>query len=147
MENVWLNLPVKNLDKTDRFFRSLGFQPNGENYKNEELVSFLAGTNGLIVHFFKQEILEKFIESPICDTTKFNEMIITIGSKSEDEIRELAKIIEKSGGKILKSPQSDESFLVALLPIQMVTNGIFYCLKKECKFKLKITKYELRNPF
>ncbi len=110
MENVWLNLPVKNLDKTDHFFRSLGFQPNGENYKNEELVSFLVGTNGLIVHFFKQEILEKFIESPICDTTKSNEMIITIGSKSEDEIRELAKIIEKSGGKILKSPQSDESF-------------------------------------
>lgn len=110
MENVWLNLPVKNLDKTDHFFRSLGFQPYGENYKNEELVSFLAGTNGLIVHFFKQKILEKFIERPICDTTKSNEMIITIGSKSEDEIRELAKIIEKSGGKILKSPQSDESF-------------------------------------
>lgn len=110
MENVWLNLPVKDLYKTDEFFQSLGFKPNGENHKNEQLVSFLAGTNGLIIHFFKEEILEKFIESPSCDTSKSNEIIITIGSKSEEEIREKAKIIENSGGKILKSPQRDGPF-------------------------------------
>ena len=61
MENVWLNLPVKYLDKTDQFYNAIGFKPNGKKYKNAELVSFLAGTNKLIVHFFKQEIFEKFV--------------------------------------------------------------------------------------
>ena len=110
MENIWLNLPVKDLDKTDEFFRNLGFKPNGENHKNEQLVSFLAGTNELIIHFFKTDILAKFMESPISDPTKSNEMIITIGSKSEKEIRELAQKIEISGGKILKYPQRDGGF-------------------------------------
>lgn len=110
MENVWLNLPVKDLDKTDEFFKNIGFKPNGEKHKNEQLVSFLAGSNGLIIHFFKSDILEKFMESPVCDTSKSNEMIITIGSKSEDEIKELAEKIENSGGKILKYPQRDGQF-------------------------------------
>ncbi len=110
MENVWLNLPVKNLEKTEKFYKEIGFKPNGEHYKNEQLVSFLAGTNELIIHFFKKEILEKFIETAICDTSQSNELIITIGSNSEEEIMELAEKIKNSDGKILKKPQRDDKY-------------------------------------
>lgn len=110
MENVWLNLPVKNLEATDQFYKNIGFEPNGKHYKNDQLVSFFSGSNRLIIHFFKEEILEKFIETPICDASKSNEIIITIGSQSEKEIREMAEIIEHSGGTIIKPPQRDQNY-------------------------------------
>ncbi len=104
MENVWLNLPVKDLDKTDQFYKAIGFKPNGKKYKNEELVSFVAGTNKLIVHFFRQKIFEKFVSSKATNTAKSNEVIITIGSKTKKEIEKIAAKVEKAGGKVIAKP-------------------------------------------
>lgn len=105
MENVWINLAVKDLDKTESFYKAIGFEPNGEHFKNNELVSFLAGTNKLIVHFFRKEILAKFSMGTLSDPSEANEMIITIGSKSQDEIIEIAEKVKKGGGKVITEPQ------------------------------------------
>lgn len=104
MENVWLNLPVKNLKKTDKFYKEIGFEPNGKHYINDELVSFLAGSNKLIVHFFKEEIFKKSSEGEVCDTSASNELMITIGVKTKKEISEIINKVETGGGKILMKP-------------------------------------------
>lgn len=104
MENVWLNLPIKDLDKTDRFYKAIGFKPNGKKYKNEQLVSFLAGTNNVIVHFFKQKIFEKFTGTKACNTSKASEIIITIGAKTKKEIEKITAKVEKAGGKVMAKP-------------------------------------------
>ena len=110
MENVWLNLPVKYLDKTDQFYNAIGFKPNGKKYKNAELVSFLAGTNKLIVHFFKQEIFEKFVGNKACNASKTHEFIITIGSKTKKEIEKITNKVEKAAGKVITKPNRDGYF-------------------------------------
>lgn len=110
MENVWLNLPVKNLDKTDQFYKTIGFKPNGKKYKNEELVSFLAGSNKLIVHFFKQKIFEKFVSAKATNTAKSNEIIITIGSKTKKEIEKITAKVEAAGGKVIAKPARDDGY-------------------------------------
>lgn len=110
MENVWLNLPVKDLDRTDKFYRAIGFKTNGKNYKTDELVSFLAGSNKLIVHFFKQKIFEKFVSAKAANTSKSNEMIITIGSKTKKEIEKITAKVEEAGGKIIAKPARSEGY-------------------------------------
>lgn len=110
MENVWLNLPVKDLDKTDKFYKSIGFKPNGKKYKNEQLVSFLAGTNKVVVHFFKQKIFEKFTGTKACNTSKSSEIIITIGSKTKKEIEKITDKVEKAGGKVIAKPNRYDGY-------------------------------------
>lgn len=105
MENVWLNLPVQDLDRTEKFYKAIGFEPNGKHFKKDELVSFLAGSNQLIVHFFKEEILAKSMMGAVADTSKGNEIIITIGSKSKEEIAEITEKAKQNGGEIHQQPQ------------------------------------------
>ena len=110
MENVWLNLPVKNLDKTDKFYKTIGFKPNGKKYKTDELVSFLAGSNKLIIHFFKQKIFEKFVGNKAVNATKSSEIIITIGAKTKKEIEKITGKVEKAGGKVIAKPNRYDGY-------------------------------------
>lgn len=126
MENAWLNLPVKDVKKTNKFYKEIGFEPNGKHYINDELVSFLAGTNKLIVHFFKEEIFKKYSDGEVCDTSTSNELMITIGVKTKKEISEIVDKVEMSGGKILMKPQEfDKNTMAHYSQIRMDTNGIY----------------------
>lgn len=101
---------MKDLDKTDQFYKTIGFKPNGKKYKNEELVSFLAGSNKLIVHFFKQKIFEKFVSAKATNTAKYNEIIITIGSKTRKEIEKITAKVEAAGGKVIAKPSRYDGY-------------------------------------
>jgi len=48
---IWANLAVADLERTQKFYTELGFKPNNPHSSNE-LVSFFAGENEFIIHFF-----------------------------------------------------------------------------------------------
>lgn len=106
MENVWLNFPVEDLEKTEKFYLSLGFKSNGR--KNEKLVSIKAGSNDLIVNFFKTEAFEKSAEGKATDTSKSNEIMISIGVKTTEEVSKLAEKARQHGGKVFSEPKDFE---------------------------------------
>lgn len=106
MENVWLNLPVNDLEKTEAFYTGIGFKTNGK--KNDKLVSIVAGSNKLIVNFFKTNAFEKAAEGVATDTSKSNEVMITVGVKTTEEVTELAQKAELLGGKVFSEPRDFE---------------------------------------
>lgn len=52
-KRIWANLAVKNIERTQDFYLSLGFKLNG--MASEGLVSFLFGDDEFLIHFFKKK--------------------------------------------------------------------------------------------
>jgi len=51
---IWANLAVANLQKTDNFYKQLGFKYNNPS-QSKELTSFMVGKDDFIIHFFLKE--------------------------------------------------------------------------------------------
>jgi predicted lactoylglutathione lyase len=103
---IWANLPVANLERTQKFYTELGFKPNGPQ-SSKELVSFFAGENEFIIHFFLKELLEANVKNvQFADSQSPNEIIFTLSAENKDQIDHWAGEVEKAGGKIVSEPES-----------------------------------------
>jgi uncharacterized protein len=101
-KKIWCNLAVSDLERTTKFYTTLGFKPNG---KSKELTSFMVGENYFIMHFFLKDILQSFIKGDIADSQKTSEVVFTLSSESKEETDKWAKEVESAGGKIISGPE------------------------------------------
>jgi len=117
--NIWANLGVENLELTCAFYQSLGFQINGS--PTDDLVSFLFGENGFVIHFFKKEKLETSLEGKTADLHQGNEVMFSLSVDTKVQFDTWITEIEKAGGSIVfnsnkdRKPYYDE-------------NGFFVCV-------------------
>jgi predicted lactoylglutathione lyase len=98
-KKIWANLAVSNLERTTKFYTTLGFKPNGA--PNKELTSFLFSDDNFIIHFFLKDVLKSFLKSEIPDSQKANEIIFTFSAETKDEVDSWAKAVEEAGGKVV----------------------------------------------
>ena len=98
---IWANFSVQNLERTTKFYKQLGFKPNGE---SEQLTSFFFGVENFIIHFFLKEVLEPNMMGPIIDTKAGNEIIFTLSAGSKEEVNNWEKEVQKAGGTIVSRP-------------------------------------------
>ena len=101
-KKIWANLAVNNLERTTKFYTSLGFKSNGS---SKELTSFFVGEKDFIIHFFLKEILKTSIRGEIADAQSANEILFTISAKSKDEADSWEKEVEIAGGTIISRPE------------------------------------------
>ncbi len=100
---IWANLAVSNLERTTKFYTSLGFKPNGT---NEQLTSFIIGENAFIVHFFLKEALQANMNIEIADGNLASEILFTLSAESKEAVNHWAVEVAKAGGKLLSQPDS-----------------------------------------
>ncbi|HLR33196.1 MAG TPA: VOC family protein [Fodinibius sp.] len=105
-KQVWANLSSKDIEQTHEFYTKLGFKPNGEFSKENDLVSFLVGHDEFVVHFFKEESLKPSLGGEIADLTQGNEVMFTLSADSREEVDEWAKEVKKAGGTVFSEPQT-----------------------------------------
>jgi predicted lactoylglutathione lyase len=102
-KKIWANLAVSDLERTTKFYTSLGFKPNG--FGNNELTSFFFGEDDFIIHFFLKDVLKAFNKGEMADAGKVTEIIYTLLAASREETDAWAKEVEKAGGTIISGPQ------------------------------------------
>lgn len=100
---VWANLPVSDIERTLKFYASLGFKLNGDP-KNGQLVSFFAGRDDFVIHFFRADIFEDASNGDAADLTKGNEIMYTIGANSREEVDTWAEQVKQAGGSLFSKP-------------------------------------------
>ena len=100
---VWANLPVKDVERTRNFYESLGFKLNGDP-KNGQLVSFFAGKDNFIIHFFQVDMFKEASQGDAADLSKGNELMYTIGANSREEVETWAKQAKDAGGSLFAKP-------------------------------------------
>lgn len=101
---IFVNLPVKDLNKSKDFFASLGFKFNPQ-FTDENAACMIIGEN-----IFAMLLVEKFFKSflpnkEICDTKRNAEALLAISVESRAKVDELMKIAIETGGKEYRTTQ------------------------------------------
>ena len=86
---IFVNLPVKDLNKTIDFFTKLGFRFNPQ-FTDENATCMIVGED-IFVMLLIEKFFKTFTKKEICDTKKNTEVIIALSAESTRESRSYDK--------------------------------------------------------
>ena len=81
---IFVNLPVKNLDKSMDFFKALGFSFNPQ-FTDETAASMVISDN-IYAMLLTHEKFKQFTRKEIADATKTTEVLIALSMDSRDKV-------------------------------------------------------------
>jgi predicted lactoylglutathione lyase len=110
VKQIWLNLPVKNVEKSKAFFTEIGFSFN-EQHDTPSCTCMLVGENNFAVMLFEETQLEGFMQNKITDTSLSSEMLISIDAQSKEEVDEFAIKVQKAGGNVFAQPAEIQGWM------------------------------------
>lgn len=107
---IFVNLPVKNLEKSIRFFGQLGYSFNPQ-FTNELAASMII-SDAIFVMLVTEDFFQTFTKKAIADAAKTTESIICLSAESREAVDELVSKAVAAGGSPIKAPQ-DHGFMYA----------------------------------
>jgi uncharacterized protein len=109
-KEIWINLPVKDVGKSEEFFSRIGFSPN-EQYTNSEMACFTVGEKKTTVLFFAEDTFKGFTKSEVSDTKAGAEVLISYDAESREEVDETARKVFEAGGRIFSEPAEIQGWM------------------------------------
>ena len=103
VSQIFVNLPVKDLNKTKTFFTKLGFTFN-QQFTDENSTCLIIGEN-IFAMLLVEKFFKTFTKKQICDSLKSTQGILAIRVESKEEVYELAKKALEAGGLEPKQSQ------------------------------------------
>lgn len=110
-KELWINLPVKDVNKAREFFTKLGFTLNPHYGNSDESASFLVGSKSIVVMLFAEAAFKNFTRHEIADTKKGTEVLLSIDAESRAEVDELARKAEMAGGTVFGKPAEHQGWM------------------------------------
>ena len=105
---IYVNLPVKNLERSRAFFTSLGYGFNPQ-FSNESGACMVIGENiyamPLVESFF-----QTFTKKPVADATRSTEVLVCLSCDSRAQVDELVAKARAAGGTVPNEAQ-DHGFM------------------------------------
>lgn len=102
-KQIYINLPVKDIERSKEFFTKLGFSFN-EQFTDDKAACLEIGEN-----IYSMLLLEKFFKSftkkEISDAKKSTEVLIAIDAESREAVDEMVRKAVEAGGSIYNEPQ------------------------------------------
>lgn len=102
-KQIFVNLPVKDLNKTKEFFTKLGFGFNPK-FTDENAVCMIIGEN-IFAMLLVEKFFQTFIKKQIADAKKTTEVLTALAVDSREEVDEMVKNAISAGGKEPREPQ------------------------------------------
>lgn len=108
---IFVNLPVKDLEKSKEFFSKLGYSFN-QQFTDEKAASLVISE-----HIYAMLITEPFFKTfipnkEISDTTKTKEVLVALSTDSKQQVDDLTEKAIAAGGKQFREPE-DHGFMYA----------------------------------
>ena len=100
---IFVNLPVKDLNKTIEFFKKLGFEFNPQ-FTDENAKCMIVNEN-IFVMILVEKFFKSFTKKEICDTIKDTEMIIALSTESREKVDRMIQNVIEAGGTESREPQ------------------------------------------
>jgi uncharacterized protein len=98
INDLWINLPVKNIESSKKFFSQLGFSFNERYGNTNNSASLLVGKKNVVVMLFDEATFKGITNSKVADITQSTEVLLSIGVNSKEEVDEFAKKALAAGG-------------------------------------------------
>lgn len=105
---IFVNLPVKDLNKSVEFFTRLGFSFNPQ-FTDENATCMIVGENNFVM-LLVEPFFKTFTKKEIADATKTAEAIIALSVDSREQVNEMADKALAAGATESNAPQ-DQGFM------------------------------------
>jgi uncharacterized protein len=107
---IFVNLPVKNLNRSVDFFTKLGFSFDAQ--FTDETATCMIVSEDIFVMLLTEAKFQEFTPKAICDATKSTEVLVCLSSESREQVDEMIRKAVAAGGTTYKEPQ-DYGFMYA----------------------------------
>ena len=107
---IFVNLPVKNLNKAIEFFTQLGYTFNPQ--FTDETATCMIVSEDIFVMLLTEAKFQTFTPKAICDATKSTEVLVCLSCESRADVDEMVSKAVAAGGTIYNEPQ-DHGFMYA----------------------------------
>ncbi len=95
---IFVNLPVKNLNRSIEFFTKLGYTFNPQ-FTDENATCMIIGEN-IFAMLLVEERFKDFTKKPIADAKKSTEVLIALDAESREKVDEMVQKAVDAGGSI-----------------------------------------------
>jgi uncharacterized protein len=106
---IFVNLPVKDLNKSVEFFTQLGYTFNLQ--FTDETATCMIVSDTIFVMLLTEEKFKTFTPKAICDTTKATEVLICLSCESRAAVNDMVRKAAAAGGSTYNDSQ-DHGFML-----------------------------------
>ncbi|KFE98029.1 extradiol dioxygenase [Chryseobacterium formosense] len=103
INQIYVNLPVQDVQKTREFWTKLGFSVN-EQFSDDNAICVIMKENHIYTMFLKEEYFKTFTNRSVAkgETTQ---TLLAIGVNSREEVDGMVKTAVENGGSTYSEPQ------------------------------------------
>jgi predicted lactoylglutathione lyase len=110
-KQIFVNLPVRDLDKSKAFFSSLGYSFNPQ-FTNEHAACMVIADGSIYAMLLTEPFFKTFIDKPIVQAREATEVLVCLSCESREEVDSLVAKAIAGGGRTPRAPQ-DHGFMYA----------------------------------
>lgn len=100
---IFINLPVKNLDKSKEFFESLGFSVNPQ--FTDKNAACMVVSETIFVMLLTETYFQTFTKKPISNAKESTEVLIALDADSKETVQQIVAKAQALGATIYSEPQ------------------------------------------
>lgn len=100
---VFINLPVKDLNKSVDFFTALGYKFNPQ-FTDEKAACMIISDN-IFAMLLTETYFKTFTAKPVADATAATEVLIALDAGSRDDVKQTVARAKELGATIYAEPQ------------------------------------------
>jgi hypothetical protein len=106
---MYVNLPVRDLERTREFFSELGFgfEPK---FSDEKAACMVIAEGSSYVMLLDERFFRTFTSKPVCDATRSTEVLVCLSCESDAQVDELVAKAWANGGKAAREAK-DHGFM------------------------------------
>jgi predicted lactoylglutathione lyase len=105
---IFVNLPVRDLEKSKEFFSSLGFTYNAQ-FTDDKAACMIISDKAWVM-LLAEPFFKGFTKNEICDTSRATEALIALSCESRAEVDQIVRKAIDAGGRHAMDPQ-DHGFM------------------------------------
>jgi predicted lactoylglutathione lyase len=105
---IFVNLPVKDLNRSVEFFTKLGYTFNAQ--FTDEKATCMVISDTIYVMLLVEEFFKTFTNKDLADAIKSTEVIVSLSADSREEVDSLVRKAVEAGATTIKEP-IDQDFM------------------------------------
>ena len=110
-KQIFVNLPVKNLEKSKAFFAALGYTFN-EQFTDANAACMVIQKDSIHAMLLVEDFFKTFTTKSLADTSKSTEVLLCLSKESRADIDTMVAAAVAAGGATYNEPQ-DHGFMYA----------------------------------
>ncbi|OOC63547.1 VOC family protein [Paenibacillus ihbetae] len=100
--NIFVNLPVKDLDRTKDFFTKIGFEFNPQ-FTDKNAACLMIGDN-IFAMLLVEDYFKTFTKKDLSNAANTTEVILALSAESKEQVDEIVNNALAAGGSLSNDP-------------------------------------------